>query len=58
MTGITESKIGIAIDKVNTTVSDLVSGAKKVEDNAIKGEEYLKKLKVIKDSLISSKKEG
>lgn len=58
MTGITESKIGNAIDKVNTTVSDLVSGAKKVEGNAIKGEEYLKKLKVIKDSLISSKKEG
>jgi len=28
-----------------------------VEDNAIKGEEYLKKLKVIKDSLISSNKE-
>jgi hypothetical protein len=58
MTGITESKIGIAIDKVNTTVSDLVSGAKKVKDNAIKGEEYLEKLKVIKNSLISSKKEG
>lgn len=58
MIGVTDNKIGPAIDKVNTIVDDLLSGAKKADDNVKKAEEYLQKLREIRDSMSSNKKEG
>jgi hypothetical protein len=58
MIGLTDKQIGNAIDKVNDAVGNLLSGARKVEENVPKAEDYLKKLREIKDSLSSNKKEG
>lgn len=57
MVGISDNKIGSAIDKVNNVVDDLLSGAKKADDTSKKLDEYLKKLRDIKDSFSSNKKE-
>ena len=51
MAGITDEKVGSTVDMVNDTVNDLLSYAKKAEDKATKAEDYLKKLREIRDSL-------
>ncbi len=55
MVGITDKKIGNAIDQVNDVVGELLSGAQTAQSNVTKAEEYLKKLQEIKDSLSSNK---
>ena len=57
MIGVTDENIGDTIVEVNDIVSDLLSYEKKAEDNVLKAEEYLKKLKKIRDSLQTKKKE-
>lgn len=58
MVAVTDEKVGHTIDRVNDVVSDLLSSAKKAEDKITKAEDYLKRLREIRDSLIAKKKEG
>jgi hypothetical protein len=55
--GVTDENTGRMIDKVNDTVSDLLSSSKKAEDKLTSAEDYLKKLREIRDSMQSKKKE-
>jgi hypothetical protein len=57
MMGINDNKIGTAIDSVNDVVGNLLSGAEKVDNNVKKANEYLQKLREIKNSLGFNKKE-
>ncbi len=57
MIDVTDENIGNTIDQVNDVVSDLLSSEKKAEEKILKAEEYLKKLKKIRDSLQTKKKE-
>jgi len=58
MAGVTDAKVGQTIDKVNDAVGDLLSTGKEAKDKITKAEEYLTKLREIRDSLKSNKKEG
>jgi hypothetical protein len=56
--GVTDAKVGQTIDKVNDAVGDLLSSGKEAKDKITKAEEYLTKLREIRESLKSNKKEG
>lgn len=58
MAGVTDAKVGQTIDKVNDAVGDLLSTGKEAKNKITKAEEYLTKLREIRDSLKSNKKEG
>ena len=57
MAGVTETQVGQAIDKVDDAVENLVSYGEKAEDSVSKAEEYLSKIREIRDSL-TKKLEG
>lgn len=57
MGGINNDKVGQTIDEVNDAVNDLLKLGKKAEEKVSKAEEYLTKLREIRDSLQSKKKE-
>jgi len=57
MAGVSDEAVGQTIDKVNDAVNDLLSSAKEAKDKVSKAEEYLSKLREIRDSLKSDKKE-
>lgn len=55
--GVTDEEVGHTIDKVNDAVSDLLSSGEEAKDKVTKAEMYLTKLRKIRDSLNSDKKE-
>ena len=57
LAGFTDEKVGDAIDKVNGAVGDLLSLRKEATDKVSKAEEYLTKLREIKDSFKFRKEE-
>ena len=54
MIGVTDEEVGQTIDKVNNAVNDLLKLGKEAKDKVSKGEEYLTKLREIRDSLQSN----
>ncbi|MGV8080367.1 MAG: hypothetical protein AB2L22_09980 [Syntrophales bacterium] len=58
MIGVTDNEIGIAIDKVDEIVGDFLSKVKDAQGKVKDASDYVKKLKEIKESLGSNKKEG
>ena len=55
--GITDNKITEVIDGVNDVVADLLEKGKTVEDKITKTEEYIKKLRELRDSFKKNKEE-
>ena len=51
MAGITDDKLGKLIDKTDDAVSDLLKGAKGTKKNIDLADEYLKKIRLIRDSI-------
>lgn len=51
MAGVTDEKIGSLIDRTDSAVSDLLSGAEKAEDKVQLGKKYLQKIREIRDSI-------
>ncbi len=58
MAGVRDEKVRQAIDNVDDAVKDLLSLGKKTKDKITKAEEYLIKLRKIRDYLKSNDKEG
>ena len=58
MVGVTDERVGHTIERVNDVVSDLLSSAKKAGDKIARAEDYVKRLREIRDSLIAKRKEG
>jgi len=56
--GVRDEKVGQAIDNVDDAVKDLLSLSKKTKDKITKAEEYVMKLREIRDYLKSNDKEG
>lgn len=51
MAGVTDESVGRLIDKTDDAVTDLVGKANDVQDNVARGEEFLSKLRQIRNSI-------
>jgi hypothetical protein len=57
MVGVTDEKIGKVIDEVNDAVADLLKRGKDVQNKVDRAEDYLKKLRELRDSFTNNEEE-